>query len=131
MLTYHGIGIYTPLNAAKGIRARAKRQKEAQALLLANEEKFEAACDWMASLKKSEKINYKHSSYWLKHIAEQTIGMGHLANGTLIAAALYCGFDFEQSKQPHNLVFNIDQDSLQAAYDESREFDKYALCEAV
>jgi len=127
-LTYHGIGAYTPDGASRGIRARNKRLKESRALLLANEEKFEAACIWINSLDKTREINRRHTSYFIKHIAERSIGLGHIANGTLIAAALHCGFNFEYSSQAPNLLFNIDEESLQSAYEESLQFDKYPEC---
>jgi len=127
-LTYHGIGSYTPDGASLSVSARNKRIKESRALLLANEEKFEATCVWINSLGKATEINRRHSSYFIKHIAERRIGLGHIANGTLIAAALYCGFKFEHSHQAPNLFFNIDEHSLQDAYEESLKFEKYPKC---
>jgi len=124
-LTYFGIGSYTPYGASKNIKVRNKRFKESQALLLVNEEKFEAACAWINSLERSREINCRHTSYFIKHIAERRIGLGHIANGTLIAAAIHCGFDFEYSKQAPNLLFNIEEESLQAAHEESLKFEKY------
>jgi|GEM_PF-1322894 len=127
-LCLHGIGAYTPDGASRGIRARNKRLIESRALLLANEEKFEAACIWINSLERTRTINRLHTSYFLKHIAERSIGLGHIANGTLIAAAIHCGFKFEQSRQAPNLFFNIDEESLQDAYEESLKGDKYQKC---
>jgi len=122
MLTNFGIGVPT---ASGGIAARKKRFKSEQIRLLNNEERFESACTWLQGLEKSQEVNRRHTSYFMKHIAERRIG-GHLSNGAFIAAALHCGFKFEHSSHYPNLFFNIDEDSLQAAHKESLNFEKYS-----
>jgi len=105
------------------IRQRKKKLKMEKSRLLASEERFESACQWLQGIDKTEVINTINSSYYLKHIAERRIG-GHLSNGVFIAAAIDCGFTFKISNGV-NAMFNMDQDSIQAKYEESLLYEKY------
>ena len=120
MLTDFGLGI--PYGTP--IKRRSKAIKAEKSRLLNSEERFEAACEWLQGLEKTLTINTRHTSYFMKHIAERRIG-GHLSNGVFIAAAIHCGFSFKPSRHYPNLFFNIDEESLQAKYEESLLYEKY------
>ena len=119
-LTDYGNGIpgWTP------IRQRSKKLKVEKSRLLESEERFESACQWLQNIDKTEVINTINSSYYLKHIAERRIG-GHLSNGVFIAAAIHCGFSYQTARNFPNVVFNMDEDSLQEKYEESLLYEKY------
>lgn len=120
LLTDFGMG----LPQGTKLSGRARKLKEEKRRLLNSEERFEAACDWLQGVDKTEAINTRHSSYFIKHITERRIG-GHLSNGVFIAAAIYCGFSFKPSGHYPNLFFNMDERSLQDKYEESLSFQKY------
>ena len=121
LLTDFGLG----LPYGTKIRSRRKKMKEEKARLLNSLEIFEAACEWLNGIEKTQSINSRHSSYFLKHITERRSGIGHISNGVLIAAAIYCGFDYKSARNHPNVVFNMSQDSIQKKYEESLSFEKY------
>lgn len=120
LLTDFGFGL------PYGIRidGRKKKIKEEKARLLNSQERFEVACTWLQGIEKTESINTRHSSYFLKHITERRSGIGHISNGVLIAAAIHCGFTFKISNRA-NALFNMDEDSIQAKYEESLLYQKH------
>lgn len=120
LLTYQGFG----LPYGTKTYGRGKKMKEEKSRLLNSQERFEVACTWLQGIKKTESINTRHSSYFLKHITERRSGIGHISNGVLIAAAIHCGFTFKVSNGV-NAMFNMDQDSIQKKYEESLLYQKY------
>jgi len=120
LLTDFGLGL--PYGTKH--HGRKKKLKEEKTRLLNNQERFEVACTWLQGIEKTESINTRHSSYFLKHITERRSGIGHISNGVLIAAAIHCGFTFKISNGV-NALFNMDQDSIQAKYEESLLYEKY------
>jgi hypothetical protein len=119
-LTDFGLGIPQGVK----IRQRKKKMKDEKRRLLDNEERFESACKWLKELDKTQAINTRYTSYYIKHIAERRIG-GHLSNGALIAAAIYLGFDYKVASGHANVFFNMDHDQIQQKYQESLLYDKY------
>ena len=67
------------------------------------------AFHWLAQVEKSEAINFRQSSYGLKHWVEQHSGL-YCCNGAFIAAAIHHGFEFVQDGP--NANFNFDEQSL-------------------
>jgi len=125
MLTDFGLGL--PQGTRKRQRARLMREEKAR--LLASEERFESACEWLQDVDKTRAINTKHNSYFIKHITERRIG-GHLSNGVFIAAAVHCGFAVQTAKSFPNVLFNMDEDSLIKKYEESLLYEKRPLDQA-
>ncbi len=121
LLTDFGVGLPYGIK----IRQRAKKTKEGKLRLIEAEEQFEAACVWLDSIDKTEKINTSNSSYYLKHLAENRQGVGHISNGSFIAAAVYCGFKYRTGGGYPNLVFNMSEESIHEAYLESLNYQKY------
>lgn len=120
MLTDFGLGL--PPGTRKRQRARLIREEKAR--LLASEERFESACEWLQGVDKTREINTRHNSYFIKHITERRIG-GHLSNGVFIAAAVHCGFTVQTARDFPNVLFNMDETSLQDKYEESLRYQKY------
>lgn len=125
LLTDYGIG---PPYGTR-LRDRSKVIKQEKRKLLSSEEGFEAACDWMKDINKTVGINTKHNSYFLKHILERRLGIGHISNGVFIAAAIHCGFNYKIARHYPNVVFNMDQSSIQEKYEESLLYKKYPSLE--
>jgi len=122
LLTDFGMGLPYGMKA----RQRTKKIKEGKRRLLEAEKQFEDVCGWLDScIEKTEGINTYNSSYYLKHVAENRLGIGHISNGTLIAAAVYCGFKYKQGGNYPNLVFNMSRSSIHEAYLESLLYQKY------
>ena len=107
-LTDFGIGIYQRF---KGTREeRLTEFKKQQEILLNSEEAFYRVVEWLEDKPKRKSINYKHTSYGLKHIAEKKIG--YITNGVFIAAMVHCGFDYKQISGSPNVRFNISEKGL-------------------
>jgi len=121
LLTDFGVGLPYGIK----VRQRNKKIKEGKQRLFERENQFEAVCRWLEGIEKTEDINPYSSSYYLKHIAENRLGLGHISNGTLIAAAVHCGFKYKQGGNYPNLVFNMSASSIHEAYKESLLYQKY------
>ena len=98
-LTNFGIGLWN--NSTDPVQ-----MKGSQETLLSNEVEFEQACQWLSNIKKRKTINRMSSSYGLKHVAERVMGCG-FSNGTFIAAAIHCGFDYKIRPNSPNVAFNM------------------------
>lgn len=59
------------------------------------------------NFRKIKSLNYKHSSYGLKHIAERTIGR-YVSNGELIAAMILQGYNYKPYGKI-NAIFNVSE----------------------
>ena len=98
----------TPENSLKEIIA------ERDAMPVDHAEPFLRACKWIrSSMVPSDKLCEEISSYGLKHLAEEEIG--YIRNGTFIAAAIHCGFEFApvtKDLNPQNLYFKFDYKAL-------------------
>jgi len=121
LLTDFGIGLPYGIK----IRERAKKTKEGKRRLIEAEEQFEAVCEWLGSIEKTKNINTSNSSYYLKHLAENSQGVGHISNGSFICAAVFCGYKYKTGGGYPNLVFNMSEESIQDAYLESLSYQKY------
>lgn len=66
---------------------------------------FEKARSWLAKQPKIKKLNYRCSSYGLKHAAERSIG--YVSNGVFIAAAIAEGFQVKRRRNSFNALLNI------------------------
>jgi hypothetical protein len=110
-LNDNGFGVYelgvrkltNPEYAAKLARERA-RMLMPDALT-----QFETARVWLRRWKKTQKLNYRFTSYGLKHAAEREIG--YISNGLFIAAAIAEGFDY--CRKGPNARFNIQTAAIQ------------------
>ena len=69
-------------------------------------------CDWIdCCLSPGKTINYRHTSYGLKHIAERETG--YVTNGQFILAALIMGY--RMGKPNYNPSFNMNESGIQRA----------------
>ena len=84
--------------------------KETQQSLLEGSEACTKVCGWLADKEKTKTINRRHSSYGLKHLAEDEIG--YVTNGAFIAAAIFLGFPHELEPGSINPSFEISEKSL-------------------
>ncbi|SEN29958.1 hypothetical protein SAMN05216404_103303 [Nitrosospira multiformis] len=111
-LTNFGIGIY---GRGKGMSSTEYKKKflEERKNLLDNVEMFVMVCNWLMSKQKIKTINQKHSSYGLKHIAQQQIGE-YVTNGVFIAATVHCGFIYKRIPDSPNVKIGIGERSLKS-----------------
>jgi len=122
LLTDFGLGLpYGTKN-----HHRRKKMREEKARLISKHRQFELVCRWLSGIEKTESINSRHTSYFLKHIAERGCEIGHISNGVFIAAAIYCGFNYKTAKNHPNVVFNMSQASIQEKYADSLQCNKYS-----
>lgn len=107
-----GIGLF---GGGKGKTAEQREVefKQNQEDLLNNVEVFERVCEWLARKEKIKSKNPHHTSYGLKHIAEQQIGT-YVTNGVFIAAAIHCGFPYYLIPDSPNVQFGISEKSLKS-----------------
>ncbi len=110
-LTDFGVGLF--LNG-KGLgKDEYKNEfKIERERLLNSEERFNKICNWLSQIQKIKSINNNHSSYGLKHYAEEDIG--YITNGVFIAAAIHCGFKFKCVRDSPNVYFNMSEKSIKA-----------------
>jgi hypothetical protein len=111
LLNDHGIGLFD------GDRGRSREEREVifredRARLLGSEASCSKACEWLGDKAGTKTINRRHSSYGLKHLAEEEIG--YLTNGAFIAAAIHCGFPYRLVHDSPNVLFGISERSLKA-----------------
>ena len=111
-LTDFGVGIFQNGRGLSEVE-RNKKIKEEQEALIQSVEAFNKTCSWLSQIDKLKNINYKHSSYGLKHIAENDIG--YITNGVFIAAAIHCGFEFKTEFGSPNVCFNMSEKSIKNA----------------
>ncbi len=109
MLNEMGVGIpHTGTRYSK--EERLVRLSEAQEGLLNSVEDCNKVCAWLSTKAKIKTTNKRHTSYGLKHIAEEEIG--YVMNGAFIAAAVHLGFSFELISDSPNVYFGISEKSL-------------------
>lgn len=108
-LTDFGIGIY---ENGKGLSTSEYELefKKNQNLLLKSTDSFDKTVNWLCDIKKIKRINNKHTSYELKHLAEKDIN--YITNGVFIAAAIHCGFNYKLEKGCPNVLFNMSEKSI-------------------
>jgi hypothetical protein len=75
-------------------------------------DKFKSLLDLCGGMSKIKTINYRHSSYGLKHIAEKHLGT-YISNGEIIAAMILSGFTYKCERGP-NAHFNVSEKSVSA-----------------
>ena len=111
-LHFYGVGYY---QNEKNLTL--SEHKELQQQLLDSTEEFEKACLWLEKINKIKTINKQHSSYGLKHLAEDEIG--YISNGTFIAAAINCGFNYKASETSPNVSFNMSEKDIKSLSSET------------
>lgn len=116
LLTFEGLGIYRALGDRRGNSERTADFKERREALFDATTEFAETCKLLKKVVKTKTINRKALSYGLKHAAERTIGR-YVSNGTLIAAAIHCGFDYRKQYYGDgslslNVLFNMSQNSI-------------------
>lgn len=109
-LNNYGMGVDYQAVHMLSMEERKKQFREDQEKLLKNVKQFENACHWWAVREKIESFNTKHTSYGLKHEAEEDIG--YVTNGAFIAAAIRCGFNYHWIDNSINVMFNVSEKSL-------------------
>lgn len=109
-LSDFGFGIY---NMEKMNRANsAIKLAEERAILLGKHEVVEQTKLWiLKNIEPIRTINYKRSSYSLKHMAERSMKV-YITNGTFIAAAILAGFDFKVASEGANAFFAMSEKSI-------------------
>lgn len=110
-LNSFGVGLF---DSGRRLSAAEYRQEmdDNCAALLGDTEGFVKTCDWLSGITPIKTINKRYSSYGLKHLAERDIG--YITNGTFIAAAIHCGFQFWRRERSPNVYFNMSERSLKA-----------------
>jgi hypothetical protein len=103
------------------IRDRSKTREELEAHVKLNQMallgegsicQIRKACDWIQSnIEPSKMINYKRTSYGMKHITEKETG--YISNGEFITAALLCGY--RMGLLSYNPSFNMKESSVKRA----------------
>lgn len=106
-----GIGVFN--QRRKKPEEREKELAEGKAQLLDSVDACNKVCEWLASIDKIATINHRHSSYGLKHVAEEDIG--YVTNGVFITAAIYCGYKFRVTPGSPNVEFGMSEKSIKAA----------------
>ena len=110
-LTVCGIGLSaqgTGLSAA----AYAAHFQAKQQALLDDTATFTAVCLWLADIAPRKTMSVR--SYALKQVCEWALGQS-VAHGTVIAAAVHCGFPYRCIPGSPNVWFGISKRSLTAA----------------
>lgn len=88
------------------------RDAERRTQMLASGDEVIKIVDWIYRHMGARKtINRKHSSYWLKHLAEGDLG--HVSNGAFIAAGMLCGYKFHDAGT--NVYFNFREEPIRVA----------------
>ena len=124
-LNNFGVGLYgiklTDLknsikNGDLSKKARQQLQDDTNELLNSSEQ-FYKTCEWIDSnVTKIKSINNGHTSYGIKHLAENDIG--YITNGVFITAAIHSGFNFKLSDPDSpNVMFNMSEKSIKRLYD--------------
>lgn len=75
-----------------------------QERLINSRKAFKICCEWFLRKNKQRTINYKASSYSIKHLIEDETGV-YIPNGVAIASAICCGFEIKP--EGINARFNI------------------------
>jgi hypothetical protein len=76
-----------------------------------------ATCHWIdAHLVSRQTFNPRHSSYGLKHMAEEDIG--YITNGQFIAAMMACGYRYKVVGL--NALFNVSERAITQLYRQRR-----------
>src|SRR5262249_23851326 len=83
-----------------------------QAELLNDVDGCSRAEAWLRDKPKRKYVNWRHSSYGLRRIAEKEIG--YVSHGAFIAAAIHCGFPYQILPHSPNPSFGICESALQA-----------------
>lgn len=79
-----------------------------------NDRRKAQLCEWIsANLEPTKTINRRHTSYGLKHLAENRLGF-YVSNDDMKAAMLACGFEAKQVSEL-NCSYNISERSLARA----------------
>lgn len=111
-LTHFGVGIYhTPKQSVSERNAIFKRERDSLAGAL---DECNRALRFLTHAVKRKTINARHSSYGLKHMAEDyleslsDVSNSYVANGAFICAAIHLGFDVAPAGPGSpNVRFNI------------------------
>ena len=114
-LTSFGVGVFDRQRLTDAECLAQLRQGRAE--LLEDTETFTAVRDWLygSIWCKRQSINKRHSSYGVKHLAEQVLG-DYVANGTFIAAAIASHLDYQLIPDSPNVWFNLSTPWLKAQY---------------
>lgn len=105
-----GIGVYD--QRRKKPEEREKELAEGRAHLLKSVDACNKVCQWLGQIDKIKTINDRHSSYGLKHVAEEDIG--YITNGVFITAAIHCGFPYRIKPGRPNVEFGMSEKSIKA-----------------
>lgn len=104
---------YQPPNPDKTPEQQQAEFDEYRAKLLNSVQLFEKCCHWVeANLRPIKSLNWDTSSYYLKHIAERSVGE-YVPSGVLIAAMFHVGFGYAENRG--HAVFNVSQRSINLA----------------
>lgn len=114
-LHFGGYGL--PSDRTKTVAERSHSVKVGRAHLLEprSVEQIQKTCEWIkTNLEPQKTVNYRRTSYGLKHIVEKTTG--YISNGQFIVAALICGYTMGRKPDwGYNPSFNIKELSVKRA----------------
>jgi hypothetical protein len=97
-------------------RKRLLEDYRAELLTPGSVETIAMVTRWAQTLTKIKTMNPRHSSYGLKHMAENRadLGTGYVSNGQMIVAMLLAGFGID-ARGTVNPQFNVSERSLRTA----------------
>jgi hypothetical protein len=114
-LTSNGMGMARPWTSlAPSKDAGARAFAEERAYLLSCGETFGAVCSWLEPIPRNKTASPALSSYFLKHLAEDCLGV-YILNGVFIAAAVHCGFRYKEYPDSPNVGLGISRAPLREA----------------
>lgn len=83
---------------------------------MSQQQKIAEILDWVYThLEQRQSINYKHSSYGIKHRAEYDLGF-HVPEMVLVFAMLLAGYQAKQYGKATKHYFNVTQRSVNRCY---------------
>jgi len=110
----HFCGYGLPYDPSKTVAERTHSVQVWRAALLdaSSIVQIQKTCEWIKeNFEQQKTVNYRHTSYGLKHIVEKKTG--YISNGQFIVAALLCGYTMgRKSHSSYNPSFNIKEVSV-------------------
>jgi hypothetical protein len=105
-LNASGVGVYFAVPPSdREVWFQSEREE-----LLGDVDGCSRAESWLQSKARTKTVNWRLSSYGLKHLAEEEVG--YITNGAFIAAAVHCGFPVKVSPDSLNVFIGISERSL-------------------
>lgn len=112
LLNHSGLGVHDTWIPPHRHKERQRFVVRERASLLADSDAFAACLTFLRQITPRKTINRHMTSYGLKHVAEDWLGL-YIANGTFIAAAIDAGFRYVRcSPDSPNAYFAMAQHDI-------------------